>query len=81
MCTSLLLVGGTFALNNPQPWRWSVWVLLVANQIVKLLYMEQTDRGSKSTIDAEPLPTINSYDYSLAWTLTCIVGDALLDFN
>lgn len=41
MYTSLLMIGGTFALNNHQSWRWGVWGLLFVNQIVKLLYEEK----------------------------------------
>jgi protein-S-isoprenylcysteine O-methyltransferase Ste14 len=41
MYTSLLLVGGSLALNNPLWWRWMVWGLLCINQILKLLYEER----------------------------------------
>jgi protein-S-isoprenylcysteine O-methyltransferase Ste14 len=41
MYTSLLLVGGSLALNNPLWWRWAVWGILCINQILKLLYEER----------------------------------------
>lgn len=41
MYTSLLLLGGSLALNNPLWWRWGLWGVLCLNQLFKLLYEER----------------------------------------